>query len=105
MFDISRINFVLNAENPKKFALRVATAHRERIKVDSLIRYNYYIDNMPIQDLNDLDAEQKRRLEMLTRTKKLEGIDPTPLLMDVSYEYSRTMNKIIFDKYLDANLD
>jgi dynein heavy chain len=57
MFDISRINFVLNAENPKKFALRVATAHRERIKVDSLIRYNYYIDNMPIQDLNDLDAE------------------------------------------------
>lgn len=42
---------------------------------------------------------------MLTRTKKLEGIDPTPLLMDVSYEYSRTMNKIIFDKYLDANLD
>ncbi len=42
---------------------------------------------------------------MLTRTKKLEGIDPTPLLMDVSYDYSRTMNKIIFDKYLDANLD
>ena len=42
---------------------------------------------------------------MLTRTKKLEGIDPTPLLMDVSYDYSRTMNKIIFDKYLDGNLD
>ena len=54
---------MLDAENPKKFAKRVSMAHQERIKVDSLIRYNYYIDNMPIQDLNDLDAEQKRRLE------------------------------------------
>lgn len=87
MFEISRINFVLDAENPIKFAKRVAMAHNERLKVDSLIRYNYYIDNMPIQDLNDLDAEQKRRLEYLTRTKKLEGVDPTPLLLDVCYDY------------------
>jgi len=50
-----------------------------------------------------LDAEQKRRLEQMTKTKKLEGIDPTPLLIDVSYDYSRTMNKIIFDKFLEEN--
>lgn len=39
---------------------------------DSMIRYNYYIDNMPMQDLNELDSEQKKRLENLCKTKKLE---------------------------------
>ena len=37
-----------------------------------MIRYNYYIDNMPMQDLNELDSEQKKRLENLCKTKKLE---------------------------------
>jgi dynein heavy chain len=47
-FEISRINFCLDAEDPRKFAKRVANAHKNRIFSDSLIRYNYYIDNMPI---------------------------------------------------------
>lgn len=55
---------------------------------------------MPVQDLSDLDTEQKRRLESLAKTKKLENLDATALLGEVNYDYMRTMNKIIFDKYL-----
>jgi len=47
-FEISRINFCLDAEDPRKFVKRVKKAHESRIHSDSLIRYNYYIDNMPI---------------------------------------------------------
>ncbi len=101
--EVTRINVCLDAEDPRKFARRVANAHQQRIYADSLIRYNYYIDNMPNQDLNELDTEQRKRLDMLAKTKKLEQMDTTQLLMEVNNDYERTMNKIIFDKYLAEN--
>lgn len=42
-----RIYFCLDAEDPRKYAKRVANAFKERSNCDSTIRYNYYIDNMP----------------------------------------------------------
>jgi len=102
---LSRIYILFDAEDPRKFAQRIQNAFQERIHADAIIRYNYYIDNMPTQDLNELDSEQQRRLEILaTNTRKLrEGkMELTPLKLEVSNDYYRTMNKIIFDKYLDV---
>jgi dynein heavy chain, axonemal len=42
-------------------------------------------------------------LESLAKTKKLEALDATNLLAEVNHDYLRTMNKIIFDKYLDED--
>ena len=56
---------------------------------------------MPLQDLSELDTEQKKRLESLAKTKKLETLETTALIIEVNNDYSRTMNKIIFDKYLE----
>ena len=59
---------------------------------------------MPIQDLNDLDTEQKQRLQHLaTNTKALNDAKPdmVQLTMEVGGDFNRTMNKIIFDKYLE----
>lgn len=68
---------------------------------DSIIRYNYYIDNMPLQDLSELDTEQKKRLEALSKTKLLENMDTTQLIIEVNNDYCRTMNRIIFNKYME----
>lgn len=68
---------------------------------DSLIRYNYLIDNMPLHDLSELDTEQKKRIESLAKTKKLENLETTALTLEVNSDFGRTMNKIIFDKYLE----
>ena len=78
-------------------------AFEERVFVDSIIRYEYFIDNMPLTnaDLPELDQEQKRRLENLAKTKKLKEMECTGLLMEIGYDYSRTMNKIIFNKFLE----
>ena len=83
---------------------------QQRMYYDSMIRYNYYIDNMPMQDLNELDSEQKKRLESTCRTKKLDSEvvnfklkDITGMLQEVNNDYTRTMNKIIFDKFLEDN--
>jgi len=61
---------------------------------------------MPKDDLNDLDQEQKKRLEELTKnTSKLKQEDLSDLLGQIDDDYSRTMNKIIFDKYLEENIE
>lgn len=39
----------------------------------------------------------------MAKTKKLKDMECTSLLMEVGYDYSRTMNKIIFKKYLEDN--
>jgi len=39
------------------FAQRVTKAYQDRIYADSIIRYNFYIDNMPTDDLPELDPE------------------------------------------------
>ena len=58
---------------------------------------------MPITDLSELDSEKKKRLEHLSKTKQLKGAEVTPLLIEINNDYARTMNKIIFDKYLEDN--
>ncbi len=62
---MNRLYICLDSEDPRKYALRVAKAFQQRIYADSIIRYNYYIDNMPREDLSDLDSEQKKRIENL----------------------------------------
>ena len=64
---------LFNAEDPRIFAQRVAQAHQERIYADSQIRYNFFIDNMPNQELPELDSEQVSRiLHMATASRYLK---------------------------------
>ena len=39
----------------------------------------------------------------MAKTKKIKEMECTTLLMEVGHDYSRTMNKIIFNKFLDEN--
>ena len=106
--ELTRINLLFNAEDPRIFAQRVAKAHQERIYADSQIRYNFYIDNMPIQDLPELDTEQVNRIKKLSTEvqplkKSEQSVDPSTILSEVQKDYQRTMNKIIFDKLMENN--
>ena len=56
---------------------------------------------MPVQDLSELDTEQKKRIADLAKTTKIEDLDTTALIADVNLDFSRTMNKIIFDKFME----
>jgi dynein heavy chain len=65
---------------------------------------------MPTQELNDIDYEQKTRLTAYaTNSKALlenKALNAEELTNEASQEYSRTMNKIIFNEYYDeANKD
>ncbi len=39
----------------------------------------------------------------IAKTKKLQNLETTALLIEVNNDYARTMNKIIFDRFLEDN--
>lgn len=58
---------------------------------------------MLYSDSFDLDSLKRQRLEKLALNRpNLEGVDTTGLLMEVNNEYAKTMNKMLFDKYLKS---
>lgn len=80
---LQRIYFCFDAEDPRKYVQRVKNAFESRLHADSIIRYQFYIDNMPIHnaDLPELDQEQKKRLENMAKNKKLKDMEATGLIM------------------------
>lgn len=73
---------------------------------ESVIRYNFYIDNMPTDDIAMLDNEQKNRLLTLAaNTAQLQKAnnnpESNPILQEANLDFARTMNKIIFDKHVN----
>lgn len=37
----------------------------------------------------------------MAKTKQLENLETTALIIEVNSDYARTMNKIIFDKFME----
>lgn len=100
---LARIFIHFDNEDPKIFARRFAAANRKRTNADALIKYNYYIENMPKHNIPEADPNQTTRiLQMTQNTKALRGkssADTTTLLNEVHVDFGKTMNKIIFDKH------
>lgn len=59
---VSRLQLLFDAEDPICFADRLANAHQARRIAESMIKYNFYIDNMPTDDVQKLTPEQAERL-------------------------------------------
>lgn len=100
---LPRIYVLFDDEDPRHFVKRFKRAYQTRIYADSLIRYNYYIENMPIHEIPELDHEKINRILILTQnTKALRGKSSadTSLLNEINFDFAKTMNKIIFDKHL-----
>lgn len=54
---IPRIQLLFLAEDPVIFAERVAKAYKERNDAESAIRYNLYLDCMPVNGLVEMDPK------------------------------------------------
>lgn len=97
------IHVIFNVEDPELFANRVARAHTLRRQAEAAIRYNLYVDSMPVDESETLDSEQVARIKRLCHNTPAflrSRPDVSSLFQEVHLEYSRTMNKIIFDANL-----
>jgi dynein heavy chain, axonemal len=100
---LCRIYILFDEEDPRIFARRFKAANDKRIHADALIKYNYYVENMPKHAIPEIDANQINRvLTMTQNSKALRGkssADTTTLLNEMNADFAKTMNKIIFDKH------
>jgi len=44
---LPRIHILFDEEDPREFAKRFEAAYRTRTMADSLLKYNFYVENMP----------------------------------------------------------
>jgi dynein heavy chain len=100
---LPRIYILFDEEDPRRFVKRFKHAYENRVYADSLIKYNYYVENMPIHEIPELDHEKINRILILTQnTKALRGKSSadTSLLNEINFEFCKSMNNIIFTKHL-----
>jgi len=96
---LPRLYLLFDAEDKRLFAKRLAAAYRMRAYADALIKYNFFIDNMPIDDLPEPDSEQQNRIMNMALPRKGPVTPEANSIMgEIKLEYARTMNKIIYDK-------
>ena len=97
---VHRLSVCFDAENPTQFVNRLEHCVKSRRIAESCIRYNLYVDCMPAEELGGLDAEQVNRVlsrAISTNAMRENEFDTSTLLNEINVDYSRTMNKIIFD--------
>jgi hypothetical protein len=69
---IPRIQLCFDAEDPRVFTRRVEDAYNDRRLTEAYLRYHFYIDNMPVDGVIELDTVSFKR--MLDWTKVSSGL-------------------------------
>eukprot|EP01063_Lacrimia_lanifica_P030854 TRINITY_DN4987_c0_g4_i2.p1 TRINITY_DN4987_c0_g4~~TRINITY_DN4987_c0_g4_i2.p1 ORF type:complete len:4157 (+),score=1788.38 TRINITY_DN4987_c0_g4_i2:76-12546(+) len=99
---LPRLHVMFLAENPETHAARVIAAQNARKETEAVLRYHLYIDSMPIDESEPLDQIQLDRIRDLSiNTNKLaeneDHLNIPSLVQEISTDYSRTLNRILFD--------
>lgn len=59
---LNRVYIVFDDEDPRIFSRRFKQAFQNRIHADALIKYSYYIENMPRAQIPEIDQFQTNRI-------------------------------------------
>ncbi|CAM5127475.1 unnamed protein product [Eretmochelys imbricata] len=100
---VPRVRLLFLAEDPHVFAQRVVSANTLRKKTQALLLYNLYVDCMPVDGLRSINEKSLGRMKQLAMStshlrKEIRVLNCLQCLeKEVSLDYERTMNKIIFD--------
>ena len=102
-FVLPKISVLFHSEDPSRFSTRLLSAYLRRKYAENLIRYNFYIDNMPMEEVPTLTSPEKQKLlHKATASLGLQhsyAQENSSIVVEVANGYSRVMNKIIFDKH------
>ena len=63
---------MFKAEDPRIFAKRVVNAYQLRKETESFLRYNLYIDCMPMEGVGELDQASLKRI--IETAKNVRGL-------------------------------
>lgn len=72
--------------------------------MDNLLRFNYYVDNMPLDDLSGLETQiQTAVLDKVAYSFDKSQIDP--LMEEMNIAFTKLQNEVLFKKHLESNGD
>ncbi|CAD8198362.1 unnamed protein product [Paramecium pentaurelia] len=97
--EISRLYFVCDFENVKIYVQKFEKALNDREAMDSVLRYNYYIDNMQTQDIPELSIDKIQRIQ------RLIGKVEQGHVIQINAHYKRIQNEMQLNQYLKHNKD
>ena len=105
---LPRIHVCFRAEDPRRFADRVAAAHERRKEAEAVLRLNLYVESMPVDDYQVLDLATTERIRDLSINTTVllnneDSLDVQSVLKGINAEYGRTMNKLLFDQAATQN--
>lgn len=60
---VPRIYICSDLEDPIRYCDKVAKAYFARLYADNLIKFNYYVTNMPTESLSSLEEPQRIRIQ------------------------------------------
>ncbi|CAD8124635.1 unnamed protein product [Paramecium sonneborni] len=97
--EIQRLYFVCDFENVKLYVQKFEKALNDRETMDSVLRYNYYLDNMQTQDIPELPQDKIKRIQ------KLIGKVEQNHVIQINAHYKRVQNEMQLNQYLKQNKD
>lgn len=72
--------------------------------MDNLLRFNYYVDNMPLDDLNGLETQiQTAVMDKVSYPFDKAQIDP--LMEEMNLSFTKLQNQVLFKKHLQSSGD
>ncbi|KAJ3337633.1 hypothetical protein HDU93_000776 [Gonapodya sp. JEL0774] len=102
---VHRTSLMFLAEDPYNFARRIAAAFAMRDDTERILRYNFYVDCMPISEAPGLDANTLDRIRRITFgsgkvpfASVLKTLVAEELFEDLKVDYLKCLNKMVFDR-------
>nr|WAW84827.1 axonemal dynein heavy chain 1 [Halisarca dujardinii] len=100
---VPRIHLMFQAEDPRVFAQRLHRAYRMREATESCLRYNLYVDCMPVDTVADMSTEGIKKISQLAKSlTKLKSDSlsevSSKLVKEINLDFQRSQNRMLFDR-------
>lgn len=63
---LHRIYIVFDSEDPREFVKRFKVAYQTRVMAESLLKYNFYVENMPTHQIPEIENYKVNRILGMT---------------------------------------
>jgi dynein heavy chain len=101
---LARWEVLFSQENMERWITKIVKACELRKLMDNLLRFNYYVDNMPIDDLTGLETQiQTAVMDKISYAFDKSQIDP--LMEEMNMSFTKLQNEVLFKKHLEGNGD
>ncbi|KAH0794861.1 dynein heavy chain 1, axonemal [Histomonas meleagridis] len=101
---LPRLRILFLSEDPRIFSNRIANAINERRRIESWIRFVFYVENMPYKSMPKIPKESVERiLQKIPSPRRKIELDIKPFLKEAKINYKYTFNTHSFEAKIKSD--